>query len=314
MMREKTMRNPEGTVLREESVDDEVTEPVAESTPETTNDSPSGDSEVKSEEVIAPAEEEVAPPTDPQDFSDILMKEWQADPVKKTILDRMIEKEAKRRKDEFAGAELGWIEKEKRKDYKEHPEKWKSDLEKLQDYDRLRGELEKLKTQPTVSADPSAKAPVPVDDADAIAKAFVAEQNIQDEQIPVISALIRLIEERTQKRVEKSVPQAIDSRQWEADTNWAMSQDDYKSNRHLRALAHDYNRVDGMSPKEALLQARKDLKIAAPKTTITQGKPAVGKPAFSRDSASAVGESDADEYDGKDPMIALKKKLASKGL
>lgn len=302
-------------VLREED-SDEGEDTVADPTPVETSDAPAGDSEVKAEEVIAP-EEEVATPTDPQDFSDVLMKEWMGDPIKKTVLERMIDKESKRRIDERLGAELGFMEKEVRKGYKENPEKWKEDRRKIDDYDRLKTESEKIRSEASSPPQvPSTKADAPVDDAASVAKAFVEAQGIQDEQVPVITELIKLIEQRmdsrVQKRVEDTVPQAIDARQWKAEIDWASSQNDYKDNRKVRALAHDYSRVDGMSPKQALLQARKDLGIVPPKTTISQGKPAVGKPAFARESSSDVGE-DADEYDGTDPLAKLKKKFAARG-
>lgn len=297
-------------ILREESEDDAVD--VAEAAVETEPvSSPSGEPEAKIETPPA-AEEEVVAPTEASDFSDLLMNEWSQDPVKKGVLDKMIAKEAKRQKDADAG-KWSWIEKDKRKGYEENPDKWKEDSRKIEDYDRLKTESEKIRQKAESTPDVSStKADKPVDDVMGIAKAFVEAQNIAEDQIPVIAELLKLVDNRLDGRVTKkvadSVPQAIDARNWTEEIDWAKSQNDYKSNRTLRALAHDYA-AEGLRPKQALLQARKDLGIVPPKTTISQGKPAVGKPAFSRSSESGAGESDADEYDGTDPLVRLKVKI-----
>lgn len=300
-------------ILREETdgESDDVAERIVEAEPVS---SPSGAPEATPAHDAA-AEEEVAVPTDSADFSDLLLKEWSQDPVKKGVLDKMIAKEAKRQKDADAG-KWSWIEKDRRKGYEENPEKWKEDLRKIEDYDRLKTDSEKMRAQAeSSSAVSSTKAEKPVDDVTDIAKAFVAAQNIAEDQIPVIAELLKLVDNRLDgrvaKKVEATVPQAIDMRNWTQDRDWATSQSDYKSNRTLRALAHDYA-AEGMGPKEALLQARKDLGIVPPKTTISQGKPAVGKPAFSRSSESGAGEEDADDYDGTDPLQKLKAKLAKR--
>lgn len=296
---------PTGTLR--ESADDEENGSAAENPVEETKVAP----EVSEPETTANEEIEETS-TNPTDFAAQLEEEWSKDPLKKAVLDKLIDRAAKKMKDEWAGARYGWLPNDVAKKYVGKPDVFKDDLRKAEEYDKLKSEVESLRQKEGTPNTPPPKQPSVAETAAAKAKAFVEKNNIDPDQLPVLSALfaeIALEKEAVKEEVKKSViPDTIRQTAWEQEKGWAESQDDYRSDRRVRALAHQIAYEDKVGPKDALLRARQELGISQKKTIISQGSPKQGTPAMSK-SASPGKAGDVDIPAGMDPLEWLKQKL-----
>lgn len=286
----------------------EVAEAIA---PVDTQTEPVVDSTVEPEAEAASAEPVVEKPV--LSFTDTLLKEVaDSDPMKAALIEKAIEKEATRRKDEWAGREAGWLEKADRKNYANNPKQWLEDKRKIAEYDKLRSEVEASRKAPKPET-PAKVAETPVVDSVLDdAKKFVTENNIDEAQTPLIAALFEKIAARTKSAKDTPV---IDVRkelaliQWEKEKMDAEADEDFKSNEVLQALAWKYSN-EGRGPAKALSDAKTKLGIKPKIVVRTSGKPQIGRPAFAKPSGLET-PTDGLKYDGKtDPFSQLKKKYS----
>jgi BMFP domain-containing protein YqiC len=264
------------------------------------------DSEPAAEpEQAAEAEkEEVEEPANPE-------SEWRVDPLKKRIYDRDVKREAKRMKDEFAGKEFGWVRKEIKQKYRGKQQEFESVLAKGEKYDALEARLQQLEAKvsgPAKDAEPSGNKAKPKPDYKAIAQKIVADKNLRDENADVIEAILsaRMDINDGQGPLESDEEFAarMERVEWAKAARWAESQEDYRSDFNLQALAEARSRKLGERPDVALQNARKELAGKPVKKAIGVQK---GKPALAKD--NSAGKSDTIEWDGKeDPLDALRRK------
>lgn len=271
------------------------------------------DAEEKSEEAPAAKADEESNPV-PSMTDDLLKEVAGSDPMKAALIEKAIEKEAQRRKDEWAGREANWIEKADRKAYAKNPAKWIEDRRKIVEYDKLREEVESLRkgTKSPESKPAAAETPVQEPSVEDEAKKFVAETNLDEAQTPLIAALFKKIGVGAKKVEQKPVDVAAELAriQFEKERSEAESDEDFKTNEVLQALAWKKSH-GGMSPMEALAAAKKQLGIKPRVVTKVSGSPVQGKPAFAKATAAKPAEGTV-KYDGKtDPMKLLKKKYGS---